>query len=138
MKRLEAEAREKYEDMLLLGEAEYEIFKAQKEALKKKMLSSAKGVKGATQTLDSLKEEYASLEAPEIPTRRRYLTNDATIEKIAELLNENPRGILHFRDELTGLLVSWEREDRQSDRAFYLEAWNGYGSYTTDKSAGEQ
>lgn len=38
-----------------------------------------------------------------------------------------------FRDELVGLLVSWEREGRESDRAFYLESWNGYGNFTTDR-----
>ena len=37
------------------------------------------------------------------------------------------------RDELIGLLVQWDREDRREDRAFHLEAWNGYGSYRTDR-----
>jgi len=67
------------------------------------------------------------------PTWRRYRTNDATIEKQSELLAVNPRGILVERDELTGLLSTWDRPDRQADRSFYLEAWNGYGSHTVDR-----
>ena len=72
-------------------------------------------------------------EAPVKPTQRRYMTNDATIEKIGELLNENPVGLLQFRDELIGLLAGWDRAGREQDRAFYLEAWNGNGSITIDR-----
>ena len=75
----------------------------------------------------------AALEPAQEPCRRRFKTNDTTVEKLGELLNENPRGILVFRDELTGLLSSWDREDRQSDRAFFLEGWNGTQSFTTDR-----
>jgi hypothetical protein len=48
-------------------------------------------------------------------------------------LNENPTGIILTRDELIGLLSSWERSGRESDRAFFLESWNGNGSHTTDR-----
>lgn len=131
VKKLELEAKEHYEEELLLSEADAEILKAQKDAVKAKMLQAAKG-KGS-ETLEELRQEYALLEQPEAPARRRFITNDATIEKMAELLNENERGILYFRDELVGFLVNLDREDRQADRAFYLEAWNGFGSYTTDR-----
>ncbi len=67
------------------------------------------------------------------PQRRRYLTNDATVEKIGELLAANPRGLLIFRDELTGWLSSLDREGREGTRAFFLEAWNGTGRFTYDR-----
>ncbi len=67
------------------------------------------------------------------PARRRYLVNDATVEKLGEILSENPMGILLFRDELTGWMNSMEREGRGQDRAFYLEAWGGQGSFTYDR-----
>jgi len=67
------------------------------------------------------------------PVWKRYRTNDSTIEKCAELLEANNRGILVERDELTGMLSTWDKTGRESDRAFYLEAWNGYGSHTTDR-----
>ena len=67
------------------------------------------------------------------PTWKRYITSDPTVEKLGELLKENPNGILLVRDELNGFLRSLDREDRTSDRAFYLEAFSGTGSYTFDR-----
>lgn len=32
-----------------------------------------------------------------------------------------------------GLLSSWEREGREGDKAFYLEGWNGTGSFSIDR-----
>ena len=63
----------------------------------------------------------------------RITVNDATVEKLGELLNENPRGLLQIRDELPGLLARLESEDYQSDRAFYLESFNGDGRFTYDR-----
>jgi putative DNA primase/helicase len=58
---------------------------------------------------------------------------DATVEKLGELLVENQSGLLVFRDELMGFLRNLEKQGRESDRAFYLEAWNGNGSFTYDR-----
>jgi hypothetical protein len=67
------------------------------------------------------------------PGRRRYRTNDVTIEKLGELLKDNARGLLITRDELVGLLKSLDKEGHESDRAFYLEAWNGTGKFVFDR-----
>lgn len=69
----------------------------------------------------------------EDPARRRFQTQDGTTEKIGELLNQNPRGLLVNRDELIGWLRSLDRDGREGDRGFYLEAWNGTGSFTYDR-----
>lgn len=69
------------------------------------------------------------------PVLKRYILNDATVEKTGELLNENPRGLLYFRDELTGWFRTLDRDGHENDRAFYLEAWSGTGSYTYDRIA---
>ena len=130
---LELEAKAEYEDSMGMHEAEKMAHAAERAAIKAEMGKSAKGKPG--RNMDVLKAEIASMKEPEPPTRRRFKTNDTTIEKLGELLNENPRGLLVFRDELVGLLCSWDREDRQQDRAFYLEAWNGYGSFTADRVA---
>ena len=61
------------------------------------------------------------------------MVNDTTVEKLADLMNENPTGLLQMRDELTGLLAGWERSGHEQDRAFHLEAWNGNGSMTIDR-----
>jgi len=128
---LEAAAKESYDDELAWFEGSKEAYKAQKEAIKGKMIQAAKGNKDMS--LDELKHEFISLPTPDEPIWRRYKTNDATIEKLSELLKDNPRGILLFRDELVGLLSSWEKEGREPDRAFFLEAWNGQGSITSDR-----
>jgi len=70
---------------------------------------------------------------PEEPVKRRYRTNDTTVEKLGELLQQNPRGLLVDRDELVGLLTSWDKSGHESDRAFYLECWNGNGSHNVDR-----
>ena len=67
------------------------------------------------------------------PVCRRYETNDPTIEKLGELLAENPNGLLLFRDELVGLLRGLDREGHESDRANYLEMWTGSGTFTSDR-----
>jgi hypothetical protein len=63
----------------------------------------------------------------------RIVVNDATVEKLGELLNENERGLLLVRDELPGFLARMESEEHQSERAFYLEAFNGDGQFTYDR-----
>lgn len=70
---------------------------------------------------------------PPAPARRRYVSQDATVEKLGELLRDNPRGILIYRDELVGWLKSLDQEGREGARAFFLEAWNGAGSFTFDR-----
>ncbi len=81
-----------------------------------------------------IKAELAALTAPPTGTlQARFRTNDVTIEALHDLLSANPRGILVFRDELVGLLKGWEKQGHEQDRAFYLEAWNGHGSFPLDR-----
>ncbi len=68
-----------------------------------------------------------------IPHRQRLTVNDATIEKLGELLNENPNGLILSRDELAGWLAKLSKEEYQSDRAFYLECFDGNGSFVYDR-----
>lgn len=67
------------------------------------------------------------------PVRKRLLINDTTVEKLGEILADNPRGVLIYRDELRGFLRSMDRDGREADRAFYLEAWNGNSRFTYDR-----
>ena len=48
-------------------------------------------------------------------------------------MNENPNGLLVFRDEMSGFLRTIDNEQRPNDRAFYLEGFNGTGSYRYDR-----
>ncbi len=74
-----------------------------------------------------------SEEDKNMPVHRRYKSNDATIEKIGEMLRENPNGFLILRDELVGLLATWEKAGHEGDRTFFLESWNGFGSFDSDR-----
>lgn len=128
---MEGAAKERFDKEARCFQARGEAHKARLDALRHDMSLIAKKKKQGS--MDTIEAEMAALESPSEPKRRRYVTNDTTIEKLGELLSDNPRGLLVQRDELSGLLVSWEREDRQGDRAFYLEAWSGGQSFTTDR-----
>ena len=70
---------------------------------------------------------------PKPPTKARYKTEDATIEKLAELLIENPDGLLYHRDELTSWLHQLDDKDHGRDRPFFLEAWDGSQGHEVDR-----
>jgi hypothetical protein len=125
LNRLIVESRKQFEQEIQQYEAEHATYEAQKKVYQSQEQDRLKG-KPATSPVS-----YP--EPPQKPIERRYMTNDATVEKIGDLLNENPAGLLQFRDELTGLLAGWDRSGREQDRAFYLEAWNGSGSLTIDR-----
>jgi len=67
------------------------------------------------------------------PTVKRYETNDATIEKLGELLSQNPNGLLLFRDELSAWLRYLDKEENAGARAAILETWSGTGELTYDR-----
>lgn len=79
------------------------------------------------------REALRTASCPASPVRERLVINDATVEKLGELLNENPNGLILVRDELSGWLAKLNKEEYQADRAFYLECFDGNGHYTYDR-----
>ena len=75
----------------------------------------------------------ASDEVGQVPTLPRTIVNDASVEALGVRLKENPNGLLLVRDELSGWISAMMQEDRQSERAFFLEAFNGNSSFTYDR-----
>lgn len=73
------------------------------------------------------------LQIPTRPVCQRFQTNDVTVEKLTELLNQNPRGLLYFRDELMGFFATLDKQGNDVYRSFYLEAWGGTNAFTTDR-----
>ena len=132
--RLEAKEAEKHVEEMKVHEAEMAAFEARQAALKSSMKKAASG-RGDGLKMDAAVADLQGLEAPEEPRERRFKSNDATVEKLGDLLTHNPAGMFVFRDELIGLLSSWEKEGREGDRAFYLEGWNGMGSFNIDRIA---
>ena len=115
---------------LLEEKYEYEelLVQAKKAALKEKMKQAAR-----KKNLSNEADQFEKIPSPIKPEPKRYKTEDCTVEKIGELLQSNPQGLLVHRDELVGWLKNCEKYGREGDRAFYLEAWNGTGAYTVDR-----
>jgi putative DNA primase/helicase len=67
------------------------------------------------------------------PTMRRYVINDATVEKLADLLTVNPWGTLVYRDEIHGLLCSMDRQGQEGARGFYLTGYDGNQGHAVDR-----
>jgi len=119
------------------AQADYEtekvVFDAHKDAIEGRIKEAAKKPSKGDPASIAKELRTHGEQAPEAPTLRRYKTNDSTVEKLGELLRENPAGLLVLRDELVGLIATWEREGREGERAFFLEAWNGNQSFDTDR-----
>jgi hypothetical protein len=126
---LEHELREKWEEDNKAAEIEgalsgLDAKDAKKNAEKALKSGDREGARGILANL---------VEGGDRPPLPRIVVNDTTVEKLGELLNENPRGLLLIRDELPGFLAHMESEEHQGERAFYLEAFNGNGRFTYDR-----
>ena len=75
---------------------------------------------------------------PEEPQADRCWCDDTTIEALAVLLQQNPRGLLLKRDELAGWLGSFDRysQGRGADAAKWLEMFGGR-SIMVDRKSGQ-
>jgi phage/plasmid primase-like uncharacterized protein len=137
--RLETREAENLVDALSSFEAEKAAFEAHQAAVRASMKKAAGGAKPDHLRMAASIADMQDLQAPEEPHALRYKSNDSSVEKLGDILSRNPQGIMVFRDELTGLLASWERDGHEGDRAFYLESWNGTGSFNIDRiGRGEQ
>ena len=118
----EASKAEKQVDAALAELAEGDAKSRARKALKAGNAAEARGILQA-----ACRDEEGDAPCP------RLIVNDSTVEKLGELLNENPNGLLLERDEISGFFAKLEGEEGQSDRAFYLEAFNGDGCFTYDR-----
>lgn len=140
---LVALAKDKYNEDKLEHDTQKELNKHMTKAAEKQLSDLAK--KLATQadddteiSQDDLKakaQELAKVKQSDdlIPEIKRYVTDDGTIESIGELESKHKNGMLVKRDELTGWLASLESESNQQARSFYLEGFNGLGSFQVDR-----
>ena len=82
---------------------------------------------------EDIPERPAESFPPDKPTLERIRIGDITIEKLARLLGENPRGLFLSRDELSALIGNMERNARGgTDRPHYLETY-GAGTIIVDR-----
>ncbi len=134
LRRLAFQAEDNHKADSRAAEAAAVVVQAQIDAAKSDARSAAKAgdqakLNIAESGIAQLAEKLESLSIHE----KRYIVNDGTVEKLGELLNQNPRGLLLVRDELVGMLRSLEKQGHENDRAFYLESWAGAGAFTYDR-----
>ncbi|HED53175.1 MAG TPA: DUF3987 domain-containing protein [Phycisphaerales bacterium] len=103
-----------------------------KAALESRIKSKLRKLEDAEDEMKELRGISNDLAAA-VPTRRRHVVNDATVQALSEIMAENPNGVTLVRDELLGFLRSFDMESQQAARAFYIEAWDGSGSYESDR-----
>jgi putative DNA primase/helicase len=69
---------------------------------------------------------------PEEPRMERTVVEDITVEALAVVLEGTPRGVLAYRDELSGWVRAMDQYragGKGADRQFYLSAWsNSYAA----------
>ena len=85
---------------------------------------SAKSMKQQRQAGQLPPMPMEAVKVPPFVTPRLYVSN-ATIERIASLIQARPAGMVMIVDELAGLFSNMSRYSNGSDREFWLEAWNG-------------
>lgn len=126
--RLEVQAKQDHAEALMKYEAAALVAEATKKVRKEELKKAVQKGKDAQGIAEKMAAED---KAP--PTRRRYLVNDSTVEKLGCILAENSNGVLVFLDELISLLRTMDREGHEADRGFYLTAWAGNSRYTYDR-----
>src|SRR5215212_9354748 len=81
---------------------------------------------------DAAKDGVAAPPPPLGPMMERTLVEDTTVERLAGIQAENPRGVVAIRDELSGwarAMDQYKQGGRGADRQFWLSAWsNSYVS----------
>ena len=75
---------------------------------------------------------------PEKPQAVRCVVSDTTVEALAPILKENPRGLLMARDELSGWIGSFDKYSptKGSDASHWLSMHNG-DSLIVDRRTGD-
>lgn len=75
-------------------------------------------------------------EEPEKPNRKRNIVSDTTVEALAPIMLDNPRGIMLIRDELAGWITSMNqyKSGKGGDIQFFLECWS-CGQFTIDRKS---
>lgn len=133
--RLEAEEREVFEPLrkewvtkAKLSEVEAAHAKNAAQKAINKAANAAAGRQDAKAILEEAQQLAEDTEKAE-PHARDFIVHDATVEALGVVMERNPWGFLAYRDELHGLLMSLSKQGQEQARGFYLQAFDGDGSY---------
>src|SRR5215217_2089332 len=64
---------------------------------------------------------------PKEPVLKSVVVDDVTVERLADILDENPRGVTSAQDELSGWVLSmnqYKAGGKGADRQFWLKVWS--------------
>ena len=128
IKKLQAKAYDVFNEAKADHDAQAELAKL-KESAKK---SNAKSLLKKDLSADVKKLLEPNI-TDDVPTLKRYITNNASYEALGELLIENSNGLLVEADEIIGLLKQLDAGGQEVARSFYLTAADGNKSYTFDR-----
>lgn len=132
LRKVAADLREEFQRESAHRESVKAIAKAKLDAAKDEAKKAAKGKGDLERARLAIERAQADVEMAEVH-EPRLLTSDTTTEKLGELLLRNPHGIAIDRDEIAGWIYTFDKQGREGDREFYLEGWNGTGSFDVDR-----
>lgn len=70
------------------------------------------------------REEIGILDMPIEPKLQKYIVSDITPESLASILDDNPRGIALYADELASWFNNFNRYNKGSEEQFWLMAYS--------------
>jgi Protein of unknown function (DUF3987) len=133
---VEGNRKAKIADMRRAHETRRETAKAMRDAWSKQLKDIvADSVVDLTKYRSAAKAEPVMPQEAEDPglfVAPRLHVSNATIERLAQLLEVQPQGALLLSDELASLFLNMSRYSGGQDNEFWLEAWNG-GHYTVER-----
>jgi hypothetical protein len=133
---VERNRKQKIDALRRSHETRRETAKAMRDVWKKQVSDiAAEGI------VDLAKYRKAAKAEPEMPKEAedpgpfvapQLHVSNATIERLAQILEVQPQGALLLSDELASLFMNMSRYSGGQDNEFWLEAWNG-GPYTVER-----
>ncbi len=84
--------------------------------------------------LENVGKKSRDIDEENRPYAYRLITSKATTEKMIELLEKNPRGILMSRPEITGWMKSMNQYSNGDDQENYMEWWDN-DTWSDDKKS---
>jgi hypothetical protein len=128
---IEARERERLADEIEQFQVEAVLAEASVKSMKAGIAKAMKA--GDMDEARRLALELRVIEESVAPVPRRIITTDSTIEKLGEMLNRYPLGMMLWVDELVGWMRGLDRQDMAGVRQQFLTLWNGQGRLNIDR-----
>ena len=133
LRMLERQAAEAYSEAMQAHSILEQVYKTETEVATGALRSALKGNKGKPGDREAAQARLEGIKQPTPPAAVRFITSDATVEKLGEICKDNPEGLLVHRDELLSMFSDLDREEKATARGFFLTGWSGQDSYTFDR-----